>query len=199
MNKKSTQTDVLVILGIDADDKPHAAVFSADNESVVRKAAQMMGMRLGRAADEKARTLALKLPVGTLFTTGKALVPLVKPAIYDELLKVLKLEPSAPNAKEPPAQSSAVAAGNNSKGDSISKVPTAGHDPWADIKVGSVVLGQDDSDEPGWWEAVVVSISKDGDTLTVRWRDYPKQKQATYKRHEVSLLAPQIRTKPARR
>jgi len=78
-------------------------------------------------------------------------------------------------------------------------VPTAGHDPWADIKVGSVVLGQDDSDEPGWWEAVVVSISKDGDTLTVRWRDYPKQKQATYKRHEVSLLAPQIRTKPARR
>src|ERR1019366_240780 len=43
---------------------------------------------------------------------------------------------------------------------------------WDDSDVGHMVIARD---EPafGWWEAIV--IAKDGDMLTLRFRDYPKQ------------------------
>ena len=36
--------------------------------------------------------LARKLPEGKIFASGKALVPLVKTAVYDELLKTLDFD-----------------------------------------------------------------------------------------------------------
>jgi hypothetical protein len=41
---------------------------------------------------------------------------------------------------------------------------------WDDISVGHLVIAQA-SVEEGWWEAIV--IAREGDTLTMRWRDYP--------------------------
>jgi hypothetical protein len=60
---------------------------------------------------------------------------------------------------------------------------------WSKITVGSVVIApEDDRTENGWWEAVV--IEKRGQTLTVRWRDFPKQRPATRKLTEVALAHP---------
>src|SRR5450759_4762791 len=58
---------------------------------------------------------------------------------------------------------------------------------WDDIDVGHMVIARD---EPafGWWEAIV--IAKDGDMLTLKWRDYPKQAPAVLHRAALALLRP---------
>jgi hypothetical protein len=46
---------------------------------------------------------------------------------------------------------------------------------WDDINVGSEVIAFESS-EDGWWEAIVTEIN--GEMLTLRWRDYPRQPMA---------------------
>ena len=41
---------------------------------------------------------------------------------------------------------------------------------WDDIDVGHLVIARDEL-AAGWWEAIV--IARDGDMLTLKWRDYP--------------------------
>jgi hypothetical protein len=57
---------------------------------------------------------------------------------------------------------------------------------WDDIDVGHLVLALD---EPcnGWWEAIV--LARDGDMLTLKWRDYPNEGSAGIRhRAAVALL-----------
>jgi hypothetical protein len=56
---------------------------------------------------------------------------------------------------------------------------------WDDIDIGHLVITRD---EVAWWEAIVVA--RDGDMLTVRWRDYPKQAHAVLHRAALALLKP---------
>jgi hypothetical protein len=58
---------------------------------------------------------------------------------------------------------------------------------WDDIDVGHLVIARDEL-AAGWWEAIVVA--KDGDMLTVKWRDYPKQAPAVLHRAALALLRP---------
>jgi hypothetical protein len=194
MTKKTVQPQCLVILGIGSDDKPHAARFKLANEAVVRKAAELMSMRLGRAGGEQALKLTGTLPEGTLFATGKALVPLVKLDIYNELLKVLTFEPPAAADARAPAITDRP---GPDAAKSAQATVLAPPDLWAAIKVGTVVLCRDDSDEPGWWESVVVSVGRDPENLVMRWRDWPRMKSFSVKRHAVALMGPAAVHKPA--
>jgi hypothetical protein len=79
---------------------------------------------------------------------------------------------------------------SNPKGSSTQ--PTAPSSPslpktWEDIKVGSLVIAHE-SHEDGWWEAIVTSMTDT--TLTLKWRDYPRQPIVTRKRDQVALLFP---------
>jgi hypothetical protein len=58
---------------------------------------------------------------------------------------------------------------------------------WDDIDVGHLVIARDEL-AAGWWEAIV--IARDGDMLTVKWRDYPKQAPAVLHRAALALLRP---------
>ena len=58
---------------------------------------------------------------------------------------------------------------------------------WDDIKVGSEVIAFE-SAEDGWWEAIVTEIN--GEMLTLRWRDYPRQPMVARRRHQVALRFP---------
>jgi hypothetical protein len=58
---------------------------------------------------------------------------------------------------------------------------------WDDIDVGHLVIARDEL-AAGWWEAIV--IAKDGDMLTLKWRDYPKQAPAVLHRAALALLRP---------
>jgi len=77
-----------------------------------------------------------------------------------------------PNPKTPSAQLSAVQ-------------PPSLPRNWADIKVGSLVLVQE-SLEDGWWEAIVTSINDAN--ITVRWRDYPRERGVTRRRDQIALM-----------
>ena len=57
---------------------------------------------------------------------------------------------------------------------------------WDDIDIGHLVIARDEVAE-GWWEAVV--IAKDGDMLTLRFRDY-KQPPVVLHRATLALLKP---------
>lgn len=164
---------LLVILGQDGSKKPHAARFETTQADAVRKAAALMGFRVGIPPDEDAEKLAAKLPAGKLFAAGRGLVPRVKAAVYEQLLEKLELQP------EPSGASKDVGAPN-----------TTSDQPWRELKVGAVVIAPEkDAAEDGWWPAVVMSVSKDGEKLTLRWRDQPKQVPITVKRHAVALLS----------
>ena len=58
---------------------------------------------------------------------------------------------------------------------------------WDDIDVGHLVIARDDL-AAGWWEAIV--IAKDGDMLTLQFRDYPKQAPVVLHRATLALLKP---------
>jgi hypothetical protein len=58
---------------------------------------------------------------------------------------------------------------------------------WDDIAVGHMVIAHD-SANAGWWEAIV--LARDGDMLTLKWRDYPHQANAVRHAGAVALLKP---------
>lgn len=67
------------------------------------------------------------------------------------------------------------------------KAPGTPRSPWDDIVVGSVVLASD-SKEDGWHECVVAGIEANGQTLHLRWRDYPDFPPFTKPVNRIGLL-----------
>jgi len=57
---------------------------------------------------------------------------------------------------------------------------------WQEIAPGHLVIAHE-SNEDGWWEAIVLEC--DGDMLTLRWRDYPKQPKVVRHRAAVALIS----------
>jgi hypothetical protein len=107
-------------------------------------------------------------------------VPLVKPELHEKLLKTLNLDSIEAKASAPTPASA----------EPDPAIKAASEALWGAIKVGSTVLCLFKSESPSWWECVVVTVSKDGNTLTCRWRDYPTEKPCLVKRHEVGLIGP---------
>ena len=167
----------VVLLGLDAEQKAHAARFGIVDEAAVRKAAGLMGFRIGQVKSAEAKELAAKLPEGKIFETGRGLAPYVREDIYAKLVQKLELEPET-KAAESVAQD---------------VKPTASTDPWAQIKVGSIVLCRDSVPHPSWWECTVVSVAKDSQALSVRWTNYPTFKPFSVKRAAVALPPPKAR------
>lgn len=166
------KTDKLfVVLGLDSERKPHAARFELVDEAAVRKVASNKGFRIGRALTAEAAQLAGNLIEGRIFDSGRGLVPFVSTDIYEKLQKLLKIE-------------DVLTSGANTDGNKPTNL-------WASIKIDSVILCRDrEPTDRGWWECVVIGISKDSKTLTVRWKNYPALKAFTVKRDAVAILPP---------
>ena len=170
----------LVVLGLDADQKPRAAKFNVKDEKAARKIAAVNGFKIGHPKTDEATELASRLVDGKVFSSGKGLVPLVNADTYDRLLKLLeiedpKAEPILDKPKATPGKPVTVSV----------LIP----DPWFKIAVGAVVLCRDTSNKDGgWWECTVGGVSKDSKLLTVRWGNFPTMKPFTVKRAAVAIL-----------
>ena len=156
---------ILVVLGMDADGKPHASRFSEADAALVQRAAELMSFHVVRVSPAKkdAHAVAVELPLGKIFATGRAFVPFVARSAFDKLAALVEagFEPRSA-AAAPPVDASAgmVSAEAVNNADAL----------WSTIEIGSVVLAQQPEVwGPGWWESVVVTI--DGDDLTLRWLD----------------------------
>lgn len=158
----------IVLYGLDENDKPQAARFTdLRQRDLIKQAAHAMALTLVEASTPALTELAAKLPAGRLYSNGRGFVPNVRRSLYETLMVAASSNGTA-NSSSPPAG-----------------LPTS----WDDIKVGHLVIAQEDA-KNGWWEAIVVEIN--GDMLTVRWRDYPKYPKFVRHRAAITLLNPKL-------
>jgi hypothetical protein len=176
----------VVLFGIDSHGKPKGARFGKDQADLAIKAANQLQLRVLASDDPKVADLATQLPVGRVHATGRTFVPFIRRDLYDKLVA------AAPNGNahptSPPESGSSGAAGAKPPGSSSPNLPKT----WQEIGVGDLVVAQQSPDD-GWYEAVVAEVNSD--MLTVRWRDYPRERKIVRHRLRLGLLYPGL--KPA--
>jgi hypothetical protein len=164
----------LLVLGFDEQQKPCGARFVDAKPDLVAKAAQLMGLSVYKTTSPDVADVAKKLPVGQLYANGRAFVPNVRQSLYSEVLVALSAEP----------QQAAVG-----PDDDKASTPVARGLPgsWDEIAPGHLVIAQE-SLANGWWEAIVLDCKDD--TLTLRFRDYPRLPKFFRHRTAVALMSP---------
>ena len=147
--------------------------FQSAKTDLVAKAAKAMNLTVCKADGEALAELAKKLPNGRLYATGHGFVPPVGRSLYGKLVEQLQLagQPVPRDADQANAQQPAPG------------LPAT----WDDIAVGHLVIAHEAPKEP-WWAAIVVA--RDGDMLTLKWRDYPHEPNVVRHAGAVALLKP---------
>jgi hypothetical protein len=176
-NHSTSSLAPVVLFGIDSNGKPKAARFGKDHAGLAVKAASQLQLRVLASSDPKVAEIAARLPLGRVHATGRTLVPFIRRDLYDKLLAV------APNGGSASSES-------NTSGANVSR--PSGDPPnlpkhWQDIGLGDLVVAQESPDD-GWYEAIVADVN--GDMLTLRWRDYPRERRIMRHRNQLALLYP---------
>jgi hypothetical protein len=170
----------LIVLGYDDQHKPRGARFQGADVKLVTEAAKAMSLNVYEAASDDLTVLAKKLPVGRLYSNGKGFVPNIRQNLYSEFIATLAQAPQAAlaQAEEPPLPT--VASG----------LPRS----WDEIAPGHLVIAQETL-EYGWWETIV--LDRNGDMLTLRFRDYPKLPKFVRHRAAVALISTALAESPS--
>jgi hypothetical protein len=163
------QKSIIVVAGLDQEQRPHAARFTQSQETLATKAAALMGFKVGMAQTSRALTLARTLTKGRIFATGRALVPYVRQEVFDEMQTAIAFEEPSPIE--------------------IESSPAPDGDPLA---IGNVVLATESKE--GWWEAIVLDV--ENDRVGLRWRDWPKLKRFTRSRAEIAIIGAALTSAP---
>ena len=172
-NETNRTTPELIVLGLDDEGKPRAARFPTGHDNLVTRAAKAMNLTVCKADGEALAELAKKLQTGRMYATGRAFVPQVGRSLYDRLVERLKFAGQAVPG-ETDQTSDQAAPG----------LPTT----WDDITIGHLVIAQEKGAKAGWWEAIV--LARDGDMLTLKWRDWLGYPNITRHAGSVALLKP---------
>ena len=171
----------LVLFGIDSRGKPKAARFGREHASLAIKAATQLQLNVLASNDPKVAEIAARLPVGRVHATGRTFVPFIRRDLYDKLVA------AAGNGNgASPVRLTASQAGGVATASPPSDNPSLPRN-WHEIGLGDLVVVQE-SLEDGWYEAIVIEVN--GDMLTLRWRDYPRQRRIVRHRLRVGLLYP---------
>ena len=171
----------LVLFGIDSRGKPKAARFGREHANLAIKAATQLQLNILASNDPRVAEIAARLPVGRVHATGRTFVPFIRRDLYEKLVA------AAPNGNfgqpTPPASGASSGAAGSRPPGSSPNLPRN----WHEISVGDLVVAQE-SLEDGWYEAVVIEAN--GDMLTLRWRDYPRERKIVRHRLRVGLRYP---------
>jgi hypothetical protein len=176
----SCDANITILFGTDEHGKPRAAYFEAVNPELITKASAAMKLQLFRPVTASQIELAKKLPVGRIHANGTGFVPPIRGDLYSALqLAAQPAQQSGTTASTVAPSPSAAPAGP------VQGLPQ----DWDSIEVGHLVIAPEDGGpKEGWWEAIV--LAKDGDMLTLKWRDFPKQANAVRHRTAVALMKP---------
>jgi hypothetical protein len=172
----------LVLFGIDNRGKPKGARFGKEHATLATKAATQLQLKVLASNDPKVAEIAARLPVGRVHATGRTFVPFIRHDLYDKLLAAAADGNGHPT--RPPNGSSG--ASGSTPGGSAPHLPRN----WREIGVGDLVVAQEGPEE-GWYEAIVVEGA--GDMLTLRWRDYPRERRVVRHRLRLGLLYPRAK------
>jgi hypothetical protein len=169
MTDPSDASQDLVLYGLDDKAKPRAGlVAGADREASLAIAADLKFQLLPISTAQR-RILAAELSHVSLIESGYSAVPAVRRALLADIEKTAQDGNSSPEL------------------DSLSATDHGSVTPWDEIKIGQVVLSQEDDPKHGWWEAIVLSELGDGEVV-LRYRDYPTQSRFVRHRHKLALL-----------
>jgi hypothetical protein len=173
----------VVLFGVDDNGKPKAARFIDKHADLATKAAEHLKLQILRITDPHIADLAGRLPAGRIHANGRGFVPFIRRGLY------AKLAAAAGTPAQGNATSAQTEANNGSAGNPSNPKSGAPGKPrnWDEIAPGHVVIAQDTPTD-GWYETIVVD--RDGDMLTLRWRDYPRERRFRLHRLRVALLFP---------
>jgi hypothetical protein len=197
------QDDTAVVLfGRSETGRARAAAFGHSEAELATKAAELMGLRLLPVRTDTERALVAKLPRGRVFATGRAFVPFIKDALLTELqaaalnsgIKPLKLltGPAASGAAEPTRAAPATVM-KSARGNNIA--PVKQPCGWADIRVGSIVLGAAPPRRAEWYECLVIAVEGE-DVFVLRYCDWPREPPFKRRRVELGLMHPAYTPEP---
>jgi hypothetical protein len=178
----STHLAPVILFGIDSSGKPKAGRFGKNHAGLAFKAASQLQLHVLPGNDPKLAAIAGRVPVGRVHATGRMFVPFVRRDLYEMLLAAATNSDSQQQTAAPPSGASGHAGGGKPPG-SPPNLPRT----WSEIGIGDLVIAFESSDE-GWYEAIVAEA--DGDMLTLRWRDYPRERRITRHRNRLGLLQP---------
>ena len=183
--KAAITPDKHFVFGVDDEGKPRGAQFSEFNDKVASAAAEMK-LTSVHPASAALSEIAMKLPVGRLYASGKAFVPPIRRDLLEKLNAVLASPGDESRAANPTAAPASMEEQESAPQEAQVRVAGLPRS-WDSVGVGHVVLAHE-SPEDGWWECVV--LKREDGVLTLRLRDYPKQ--GTYIRHmtQVALIHP---------
>jgi hypothetical protein len=172
----------LVLFGIDSRGKPKAARFRKEHASLAIKAAGQLQLNVLASKDPKVAEIAARLPVGRVHATGRMFVPFIRRDLYDKLLAAA----ANGNAQSTSPPNGSSGASGSTPGGSAPRLPRN----WREIGVGDLVVTHEGPEE-GWYEAIVVEAASD--MLTLRWRDYPRERRVVRHRLRLGLLYPRAK------
>jgi hypothetical protein len=193
MTKKTDQlsngaNSQLFVYGLDEAGKPKGARFPATETEKVSPVVAAMKLQFFQTGSEEVTSLGMKLPVGRIYARGKAFIPNIKRDHYDKLLAALGPSKEGHRKTDGTAPASALEdglAGAPAHTGAAILPPLASGLPqnWESIAAGNMILADAGPGE-GWWECLV--LARDGEIVTLRYRDYPKVPK--FERH-ISTIA----------
>lgn len=175
----ASASPAVVVFGVDDKGKPHASTFKSEEAELAERAAGLMGMHVFRPIDADHLAAVEKLPVGRVFSSGRAFVPFCRRGAFDQLCALTGQDSGAGASK----------AGSPANQGTASPVPiqaTTVPQTWQELGNGGLCLACDDPWD-GWWIAVILSVEPD-DALALRWRDFPESEAFARRRDEIGLL-----------
>lgn len=183
-------TPAIILIG-QQDNKPRGSWFAKTDLADARKAARLSGLKLVSVRSDKLRDLALRVPKGRIFSSGKAFTPLIQPSVYDALLPHAANAPAGSTSKRIKAQTGGEAGGaaGQTGGADVAAQDTILPKDWGSIGMGATVLAYSPEEE-AWFEAIVTRADPNG-KLTLRWRDYPDEPTILRQPHQLALLFPE--------
>jgi hypothetical protein len=171
MTKKANSGDhatpIIVVFGLDDKGQTRAGTFFEADFEQARKIASLMKLEFFESTADLLRPALKKVGEGQAFASGWGAVPRIRRNYYDTLLATIaSIRPNA----------------------SLDAANVAFPASWDDIAKDSLVLAQADSADLGWWPCVVQSA--EGEMLTLRWRDFPRDQKIKRHRTAVALVRP---------
>jgi len=193
--KKSITTNQIFAFGLDDSGKPRGARFLQGVKDDALAVLREMRCQIVPDNVDAFSGLAINLPIGRIYASGKAFIPNIRRDLYEKLLAA---KPQPAEGQTETVLTPAVEENSDAKEATVVKeVPaevacvspiTSGLPrSWEAIGVGHMVLVHCGPDN-GWWEAVVVV--RDGEILTLRYRDYPKDPLINRHINSVALVNP---------